>query len=108
MRSEEVATIIKTLIEEQLKTFGVREEKPDWHDSFYGWKTVLFNCECHTFDQVIIQLMKAIKCDANTATAIAVKIHKQGSAVVYNGYREKAEAIAECLSVIGLRTMVGQ
>ena len=27
-----------------------------------GWKTILFNCNCHTFEAVTQQIIRAIQC----------------------------------------------
>ncbi|MBI3550919.1 MAG: ATP-dependent Clp protease adaptor ClpS [Elusimicrobia bacterium] len=73
-----------------------------------GWRTLLFNCECHSFDQVESQLLKAIRCSLSRARAISWEVHTKGSAVVYEGARERAEAVAAVLGDIGLIVKVAQ
>lgn len=73
-----------------------------------GWKTILFNCECHTFDEVERQLMKAVRCTLSQARKWSMEVHTKGSAVVYRGARERAEAVAMVLEDIGLLTQVSQ
>lgn len=73
-----------------------------------GWKTVLFNCDCHTFDQVERQLMKAVRCSLSQARAFSWEVHSKGSAVVYQGSQERCEAAAGILEDIRLRVMVNQ
>jgi ATP-dependent Clp protease adapter protein ClpS len=74
----------------------------------HQWRTVLINCDCHSFDQVEHQLIKAIHCTLSRARQFAWEVHTKGSALVYNGHRERCEAVAECLSGIGLRVDVSQ
>src|ERR1044071_474157 len=73
-----------------------------------GWKTVLFNCNCHTFQDVAVQLMKAIRCTYEKGLQLANVVHYTGSAIVYSGPRERCEAVAEVLEDIGLRAQVVQ
>ncbi len=71
-----------------------------------GWKTILFNCDCHSFDEVERQLVKAIRCDTERSKHIAWQVHTQGSAVVYEGPRERCEAVAAVLEDIRLVVQV--
>jgi len=72
------------------------------------WNTILFNCECHTFDQVARQLVKAIRVTYDQGMALAFIVHTQGKAVVYTGHRERCEAVAMVLEAIKLLTKVSQ
>lgn len=73
-----------------------------------GWKTVLFNCHCHTFQDVAAQLMKAIRCTYERGLQLANVVHHTGSATVYGGPRERCEAVAAVLADIGLKVDVTQ
>ena len=73
-----------------------------------GWKTILFNCDCHSFQEVAVQLMKAIRCDYSRGMALANVVHHTGSATVYSGHRERCEAVASVLEDIRLRVQVVQ
>lgn len=87
----------------------VRDDSPVHKDeSWLGWKTVLFNCSCHTFDDVAFQLTKAIRCTYDRGLALANVVHHTGSAVVYTGPQERCEAVAAVLEDIGLQTQVVQ
>ena len=89
----------------------VERERKSADDAGSGgepWKTVLFNCGCHTFDQVENVVMKAIRCTLSRARQISAEVHSRGSAVVYDGPFERCEAIAEVLASIGLRVEVVQ
>lgn len=70
------------------------------------YKTVLFNDDHHDMQEVIIQIMKAIKCDAGRASQIMLTAHTNGSAIVYTGSREKCELVSAILEEIRLGTKV--
>ena len=74
----------------------------------HAWRTVLYNCDCHTFDEVERQLVKAIHCGLGTARALSWEVHSKGSAVVFNGARERCEAVAGVLEDLRLRVKVIQ
>lgn len=74
----------------------------------HGWKVVLINCDCHTFDEVERQLLKAIRCSLAQARALSWEVHSKGAAVVYEGVRERCEAVAAVLEDIRLRVKVSQ
>lgn len=74
------------LVEEQIKTDdGTIVGIPS--------KVILFNDEVHTFDEVIVQLIKATGCSYDHAEALTWEVHTKGKAVVFSG------EIAECLKV---------
>jgi ATP-dependent Clp protease adapter protein ClpS len=70
------------------------------------WLTLLWNCECHTFDDVAAQLVKAIGCSWDEGMAIAWRVHNDGKAVVRVGPRPECERVARVLGEIGLRATV--
>jgi len=73
------------------------------HDSSgEGSKVVLCNCNCHTFDSVIFQLVYAIECSFEQARRYAHVIHLNGNATVYKGTQEKCDDVADKLAEIGL------
>src|SRR5690348_967926 len=72
------------------------------------WSTILFNCNCHSFDDVARQLMKAIRVSYERGMQIASVVHHSGKAVVYTGPRERCEAVAMVLEDIGLIVKVAQ
>jgi hypothetical protein len=84
-------------------------QRPDTTDGFQvgtGWRTILFNCDCHSFQEVAAQLVSAIRCDFQRGLALANVIHLTGSATVFWGPRQNCEAVAEKLAAIGLRVSV--
>ena len=85
------------------RTAEVVEETTDEDtDVEPGWKTLLFNCECHTFDDVERQLIKAIRCTLSVARRLSTEVHTKGMAIVYRGPKERCEAVAMTLGEIGL------
>lgn len=69
-------------------------------------KTILFNDDFHTFDDVARQLVKAIRCSYAKGMGLANVVHTLGSAIVYSGHPERCEAVAMVLEEIRLRTIV--
>ena len=72
------------------------------------WNTILFNCNCHSFDEVARQLMKAIRVSYERGMSLANTVHHTGKAIVYTGHRERCEAVAMVLEDIRLITKVSQ
>jgi len=70
-------------------------------------RVVVFNCECHTYDQVIALFCQYIP-GMNTTKAfeLAWKIDHDGEAVVFAGTLAQAEEIAGKLAGGGLRVAV--
>lgn len=72
------------------------------------WHTVLFNCYCHTFDEVVEQLMKAIGCSSTTGSQLANVAEQFGSVTVFTGSEAQCEKVADILGSIGLDVRVSQ
>ena len=70
-------------------------------------RVTVFNCNCHTYQQVIALFCEVIP-DMNPARAfeLAWQIDHQGSAVVYEGGQKTAENIATRLAGGGLKVTV--
>jgi ATP-dependent Clp protease adaptor protein ClpS len=64
---------------------------------------ILYNCDCHTFDEVIVQLQKATGCSIEKASAIAEEAHVVGRAIAYSGEVEECERVAAVLRSIRLQ-----
>jgi len=69
-------------------------------------KVILYNDEIHSFDDVIIQLIKAIRCTAETGEQIAWEVHTRGKAIVYSGEMHECLRISSILEEIALHTNV--
>lgn len=81
-------------------------EITDGTDLGSGWRTILFNCNCHSFDQVEKSLIKATGCPISKARSISTTIHNKGSAVVIEGPATKCEEVAMILEADGLKVKV--
>jgi ATP-dependent Clp protease adaptor protein ClpS len=69
-------------------------------------KVILFNDDVHTFDEVIGQLIKAIKCTKSKAEALAWEVHSSGKAIVYAGEMIKCVEVSSVLEEIALMTQI--
>lgn len=72
------------------------------------WVTILWNCACHTFEEVARQLMKAIGCSYDEGMAIAWKVHNSGKATVRVGPKGECERVGRILTEIGLKVTVAE
>lgn len=72
----------------------------------FKWRVVLYNCECHTFEQVEDVLMRATRCTLSKARKLAWEVHSRGLAVVYEGHKERCEAVADVIGETGLVVQV--
>lgn len=85
-----------------------KTEEPADEEGDSGWSVVLFNCDCHSFEQVEAILLKAVKCGLAQARAYSWEVHSKGSCVVYQGALEPCEAIADVIASIGLQVKVSK
>lgn len=70
-------------------------------------RVVVFNCDCHTYQQVIDLFCRYIPgMTPRKAFELAYRIDHEGQAVVYSGPLELAEDIARKLAGGGLRVVV--
>jgi len=67
------------------------------------WVVILYNCDCHTFDEVIAQLQVATGCSQAKAEQIAEEAHQRGRAIAYTGEESRCEHAASILRAIGLQ-----
>lgn len=70
------------------------------------WNVLLFNDEVHTFDEVILQLMKATGCSVATAEEQAWTVHSEGKCTVYSGGFEACLGVQRVLNEIALMTEI--
>ena len=68
------------------------------------WHVILFNDEVHTFDEVVIQVMKATGCSMRKAAEVTMEAHTSGSAGAYSGEFETCLRVQGVLREIGLVT----
>jgi len=72
------------------------------------WMTILHNCDCHTFEEVVRQLMKAIACSEEKGWELAWQVHNTGKAVVKVGPEVECVRVGNILAAIGLVVTVAQ
>jgi ATP-dependent Clp protease adapter protein ClpS len=69
-------------------------------------KVILFNDEVHTFDEVIEQLILAIRCSWERANTLVWEVHEKGKACVYTGEMPDCLMVSSILESIGLHTQI--
>lgn len=69
-------------------------------------RVILFNDEEHTFDEVIRQIMKAIRCSHERAESLTLEVHYRGRAQVYEGELTACLRVSSILEEIALHTQV--
>lgn len=69
-------------------------------------KVILYNDEWHTFDEVIEQIIKAVKCSRNEAEAMTWEVHTKGKTVVFEGELQECLKVSSVLEEIGLHTQI--
>lgn len=72
------------------------------------WMTILHNCDCHTFEEVVRQLMRAIRCTEERGWELAWQVHNTGKAVVKAGPEAECVRVGNILAAIGLVVTVVQ
>ena len=70
-------------------------------------RVIVYNCDCHTYQQVIDLLCRAVpQMTPTRAFELAYWIDHTGSAEVYEGPRQTCEQVAAILADGGLRVAV--
>ena len=93
MQQENPAGIIEPEIDEET-TVGL------------PFKVILYNDDWHSFDEVINQLIKAVKCSFEKARNFAFEVHVKGKAVVFNGELNECLKVTSVLEEIELHTQI--
>lgn len=70
------------------------------------YKVVLFNDDYHTFEEVINQLIKAIRCSRAKAEAHTWEVHNKGKSIVFDGTMEECLRVSAILEEIHLKTEI--
>ena len=70
------------------------------------YRVFLFNDNHHTFDEVIIQLIKAINCSFNKARTFAFEVHVKGKSMVFAGSMQECLKVSSILEEIELHTQI--
>ena len=70
------------------------------------YKVLLFNDDWHSFDEVINQIIKAVKCSFEEARAFAFEAHVKGKVVIFNGDLSACLKVSSILEEIALHTQI--
>ncbi len=81
-------------------------EAPTDIDTTGEAKVILFNDDYHSFNDVITQLIKAIRCTIKVAEGMAQTVHTQGKCDVYRGEVEECLNVSAVLEEIHLKTTI--
>jgi ATP-dependent Clp protease adapter protein ClpS len=84
----------------------VLEEEQEDEDEETPWRVILYDDDIHTFDEVIEQLMKALKCNKSHAEELTYKVHNEGKAEVFEGSFEECFEVNGVLKEIQLVTEI--
>lgn len=71
-----------------------------------GSRVILYNDEWHTFEEVIVQLMKATNCSFGDARDRTFEVHFKGKSIVYSGEFSTCLNVSSILEEIALHTQV--
>lgn len=92
---------------EEIKPIEIEESETDEKTGIgLPSSVVLFNDDWHSFDEVIIQLIKAVKCSFETARSFAFEVHVKGKAIVFTGQLEECLRVSSILEEIALNTQI--
>ena len=69
-------------------------------------RVVLYNDDWHTFEEVINQLIIAVKCSFERARDFAFEVHVRGKAIVFSGSLSKCLQVSSVLEEISLHTQI--
>ena len=69
-------------------------------------RVILYNDEWHTFEEVIVQLMKATNCSFEDARERTFEVHFKGKSIVYSGGFSACLNVSTILEEIALHTQV--
>lgn len=81
-------------------------EVEDTDTSDLAFRVILYNDDWHTFDEVIVQLIKATGCTFEQARGFAFEVHVKGKAYVFNGTMQDCLRVSSILEEIGLHTQI--
>lgn len=69
-------------------------------------RVMLFNDEYHSFEEVIAQLQKAIRCSFEVARSLTFEVHVKGKAMVFEGALIDCLRVSSVLEEIALHTQI--
>ena len=91
----------------QEKPTNIYESQSDETTSIeFPFLVILYNDDYHSFDEVITQLIKAIKCSFEKARSLTFEVHVKGKAIVFHGSLNDCLKVSSILEEIELHTQV--
>ncbi len=69
-------------------------------------RVILYNDDWHTFEEVIYQLIKAIRCTMEEARKYTFEVHVKGKSVVFKGSMQECLKVSSVLEEIALNTQI--
>ncbi|MEJ2194737.1 MAG: ATP-dependent Clp protease adaptor ClpS [Ignavibacteriaceae bacterium] len=69
-------------------------------------KVVLYNDDWHTFDEVILQIIKAVNCSFDEARNKVFEVHVKGKAMIFNGRFKDCLRVSSVLEEVALHTQI--
>lgn len=82
------------------------EESISGSDTLDAYRVVLFNDDVHTFDEVIFQIIKAVRCTRAAAEKHTWEVHNKGLSIVYSGRISDCLRVSAVLEEIALKTEI--
>lgn len=91
----------------QEKPNGIYQSESDESVSLeLPFMVVLFNDDYHSFDEVINQLLKAVRCSFEKARSLTFEVHVKGKAIVHHGSLNSCLKVSSILEEIELHTQI--
>ena len=75
-------------------------------DLLDAYRVVLFNDEEHSFDEVIEQIIKAVRCSRQQAEKHTWEVHTRGRSIVFAGSMIICLRVSSVLEEIALKTEI--
>jgi len=69
-------------------------------------RVILFNDEWHTFEEVIVQIIKAIHCSFEVARDKTFEVHVKGKSIIFSGALDMCLKVSSVLEEIALHTQI--
>jgi len=82
------------------------EEQIVGTDTLDAYRVVLFNDDVHSFDEVIFQIIKAVRCTRAKAEKHTWEVHNNGRSIVYSGGITECLRVSAVLEEIALKTEI--
>lgn len=99
--NEKIMNVLNTSTLEEV------EDDVDLYDDIANaCKVLLFNDDWHSFDEVISQIIKAVKCTYHHAETLTYEVHERGKAVVFSGDLQNCLKVSGVLEEIALHTQI--